>query len=388
LKYKLITIVGARPQFIKAAAVSRAIRLHFRDLLEEKIIHTGQHYDSDMSDVFFEELQIPKPAFHLHIGSAGHGAQTGKMLEGLENLLLQEKPDLVLVYGDTNSTLAGAIAASKIGIAVVHVEAGLRSFNKAMPEEINRILTDHVSTLLFTPTEAGYKNLAREGFQLSRPEIVDANHPLVLHCGDVMYDNALFFKSLAKEKQLNWFESLGVDADQFFLTTIHRNANTDDPERLKSILEGIITASKKHNKTILWPIHPRAKKMLSLFAESDSFFSRIEENGIRIIPPCTYLQMVLLESLATLILTDSGGVQKEAYFYEKPCIVLRPETEWIELVESGAAILTDADKNKITNGVEKLLTEPYKAPAWFYGDGLASEFICREMVSLLTHSKP
>jgi len=381
LKFRIFTIVGARPQFIKAAAISRAIRLHFPSELEEFIVHTGQHYDNEMSDVFFEELQIPKPAFHLHVGSGKHGEQTGTMLNGIENLLLSEKPDLVLVYGDTNSTLAGALAASKIHIPVVHVEAGLRSFNKAMPEELNRILTDHVSTILFTPTHSGLANLEKEGFALNQKEKTDRNHPLVVHCGDVMYDNALFFRQLAQESALEWFKMLGVEKGKFFLATVHRNANTDDKERLKSILSGLIEASKKYGWKTILPLHPRTLKMIQTFAQDDPFFSNL--SGLQIVPPVSYLQMVILESECGMVITDSGGVQKEAYFYEKPCIVLRPETEWVELVESGAAILVDADKTKLLGAISTFGKSKYPASAGFYGDGKAAELICRIILEVL-----
>ena len=381
MKYRLFTIVGARPQFIKAAAISRAIRLHFSDQLEEYIIHTGQHYDNEMSDVFFDELQIPKPAFHLHVGSGKHGEQTAAMLNGIENLLLTEKPDMVLVYGDTNSTLAGALAASKIHIPVVHVEAGLRSFNKAMPEELNRILTDHVSTILFTPTRSGLTNLENEGFQLNETKKTDRNHPLVVHCGDVMYDNALFFRQLATESAMDWFRTLGLEKGKFFLATVHRNANTDDKERLKSILSGLIEASGKSGWKTVLPLHPRTLKMIQLFAQEDAFFSDLSD--LQIIPPVSYLQMVLLESACAMVITDSGGVQKEAYFYEKPCIVLRPETEWVELVESGAAILVDADKSKLLSAISHFETSKYSAASGFYGDGKASELICKTIIEVL-----
>ena len=382
MKYNLFTIVGARPQFIKAAAISRAIRLHFGDQLEESIVHTGQHYDADMSDVFFQELQIPKPAHHLHVGAGGHGKQTGAMLEGIENLLLEHRPDAVLVYGDTNSTLAGALAASKIHIPVIHVEAGLRSYNKAMPEEVNRILTDHVSTLLFTPTASGLKNLVKEGFGIARPAKPGPDSPLVLQCGDVMYDNALYFKQLAKETESDWFERLGLSGGNYFLSTIHRNTNTDDPVRLRSILEGLTEVGRRHKKPVLLPLHPRTQKMLALFAAEDVFFAQLPPE-IQIIPPASYLQMVLLESECLMVLTDSGGVQKEAYFYQKPCVVLRSETEWVELVESGAARLVDADRKKLVDAVHGFASEPYKAPAGFYGNGMAAEFICTEIISYL-----
>ena len=385
--FKIFTIVGARPQFIKAAAISRAIRNHFSQELIEVIVHTGQHYDADMSDVFFEELQIPKPEFHLHIGSGTHGRQTAAMLDGIEQLLSIEKPDLVLVYGDTNSTLAAALAAAKIQIPVVHVEAGLRSFNKAMPEEINRILTDHTSTLLFTPTPSGLKNLAQEGFSLDRPLFVDQDHPLTLQCGDVMYDNALFFKTLALKNNASWFEQLNLIPGQFFLATIHRNANTDDPLRLKAILSGMCEASRKKGWPVVLPLHPRTKKMMATFAETDSFFASFSDVEMRFLPPATYLQMVLLEATCAMVLTDSGGVQKEAYFYEKPCVVLRPETEWVELVESGAAKLVDADANLIVSAVENFSNKPFAAPTGFYGNGMAAEFICTEILKFLRQNQ-
>ncbi|HOY95829.1 MAG TPA: UDP-N-acetylglucosamine 2-epimerase (non-hydrolyzing) [Catalimonadaceae bacterium] len=386
MPFTIFTIVGARPQFIKAAAVSRAIRNLYSSDLTEFIVHTGQHYDSDMSDVFFEELEIPKPAFHLHVGSASHGAQTASMMTALETLFLNEKPDLVLVYGDTNSTLAGALSASKIQIPVVHVEAGLRSFNKAMPEEINRILTDHVSTLLFTPTQTGVENLKREGFGQTENTQVDANHPLVVHSGDVMYDNALYFRKLAEEKANDWFRTLGAD-NGFILATIHRNANTDDPNRLKSLLTGLSNASKYLNQPVFLPLHPRTLKMIQQFGESDAFFTDLASRNIRILPPASYLQMVLLEARCTFIMTDSGGVQKEAYFYRKPCLVLRPETEWVELVQSGAAILVDADEKRMQEAVAFFSNQEYPAPDGFYGDGKSAEFICGEILQMLKSQK-
>lgn len=379
--------MGARPQFIKAAALSRVLREQFQDELRELIVHTGQHYDADMSDVFFEELEIPKPAFHLHVGSASHGAQTGSMVSALETLFLEEKPDAVLVYGDTNSTLAGALAASKIQIPVIHVEAGLRSFNKAMPEEINRILTDHVSTLLFTPTQTGLENLSREGFSNAPGKPPTANHPKVFHCGDVMYDNALYFKEIASRKAGEWFDNQGLKENGFLLSTIHRNANTDDPNRLKNLLSGLLDVVTDSGLPLILPLHPRTRKMILQYAESDPFFKDLENRGVRILPPASYLQMVLLEARAALILTDSGGVQKEAYFYQRPCVVLRPETEWVELVQSGAAILADSDRERIREAGKKLLAQAYPAPAGFYGDGASSIFIAREVLKML-HNLP
>lgn len=386
MPFTIFTIVGARPQFIKAAAVSRAIRTVYSSDLIEFIVHTGQHYDTDMSDVFFEELEIPKPAFHLHVGSASHGAQTASMMTALETLFQAEKPDLVLVYGDTNSTLAGALAASKILIPVVHVEAGLRSFNKSMPEEINRILTDHVSTMLFTPTQTGVDNLKKEGLSQEEGDQVNANHPLVVHSGDVMYDNAIYFRKLAEQKAKDWFQTLDA-SNGFILATIHRNANTDDPKRLKSLLNGLCNASDFLNQPVFLPLHPRTLKMIQQFAESDSFFSDLPSRNIRILPPASYLQMVLLEARCSLIMTDSGGVQKEAYFYRKPCLVLRPETEWVELVQSGAAILVDADEKKMQEAVAFFSSTDYPAPNGFYGDGKSAEFICGEILHMLKRQK-
>jgi UDP-GlcNAc3NAcA epimerase len=383
--FTIFTVVGARPQFIKAAALSRVIREQFASQLREFIVHTGQHYDADMSEVFFEELEIPKPAYHLHVGSASHGAQTGAMVSALEALFLEHKPDAVLVYGDTNSTLAGALAASKIHIPVIHVEAGLRSFNKAMPEEINRILTDHVSSLLFTPTETGLENLIREGFAKGDGQAASPNHPQVFHCGDVMYDNALYFKEIASKKAGEWFDNQGLKEGRFILSTIHRNANTDDPARLKSLLSGLLEVVADSGLPLVLPLHPRTRKMLSQYALTDSFFGDLESKGIQILPPASYLQMVLLEASAALILTDSGGVQKEAYFYQKPCVVLRPETEWVELVDSGAAILADADQNRIREAGKKLLEASYSAPTGFYGNGNSSTFIAQQILEMLVH---
>ena len=379
----IFTIVGARPQFIKAAALSRVIRQSFSRELEETIVHTGQHYDAEMSEVFFEELQIPKPAFHLHVGSGDHGAQTAAMISGLEKLFQEKKPDVVLVYGDTNSTLAGALAASKLLIPVVHVEAGLRSFNKAMPEEINRILTDHVSALLFSPTLTGIENLQKEGFHAATGQKASANHPQVLHSGDVMYDNALYFKSLAEIQAEIWFSETGLKPDHYFLATIHRNANTDDPARLKALLSGLLACSSETGFPVVLPLHPRTLKMIQVFGQTDPFFSSLPKDQLIVLPPASYLQMVLLEARCAMVITDSGGVQKEAYFYQKPCIVLRPETEWVELVHAGAAILVDADPGRMLNAVRWFLTTPYPAPKGFYGDGNSAYFIAETLLETL-----
>ncbi len=310
---KVCTIIGARPQFVKSAPVARA----FQNCagVEEVIIHTGQHFDSNMSDVFFDELGIPKPRYNLGISNVGHGAMTGRMLEGLETVFLEEKPDWVLVFGDTNSTIAGALAASKLHIKVAHVEAGLRSFNRKMPEEINRILTDHCSDLLFTPTETATRNLENEGIPASK----------VLEVGDVMQDAAHLFGDLADQSN-TLAGDLSIDAGGFILATVHRQENTDDPMRLRAIVEGLSLVAEEI--PIVLPLHPRTRGKLEQAGVKLG-------SGIRCVEPIGYLDMLALERRAALIVTDSGGVQKEAYFQGVPCVTLRDETEWTELVETG-----------------------------------------------------
>lgn len=377
---KIFTVVGARPQFIKAAALSRCFSKYYQGKIEESIIHTGQHYDAGMSEVFFEELEIPSPAFSIQSGSGGHSLQTARMLEGLESIFMEQRPDMVLVYGDTNSTLAGALAASKAGIPLIHVEAGLRSFNKAMPEEINRILTDHVSSLLFSPTPAGMENLRREGFPegAARPWIAD--RPGIFLSGDVMYDNALFFKEKASATSADWFRETGLKANQFILATVHRNLNTDQPLHLKRIISSFTEIHQKTGLPVYWPLHPRTRKMLAEFSLKDSFFSQLSP-GIRLAEPLGYLQMVMLESSCSLIMTDSGGVQKEAYFYQKPCVVLRSETEWTELLDCGAACLADpASDEQMAEKAIEMLKKGFSAPEGLYGSGDASGFIAEKIV--------
>ncbi len=343
---KIITIVGARPQFIKAAPFSREIRKY----AEEIIIHTGQHYDKNMSDIFFEELHIPRPKYNLAIGSGNHGKQTGEMLEKIEEVLLNEKPDAVLVYGDTNSTLAGALAASKLLIPVIHIEAGLRSFNKAMPEEQNRILTDHISELLFCPTETAVNNLEKESIKNK-----------VFNVGDIIYDAVLYNIKLAEEKS-NILQTLNLKGKEYILATIHRAENTNSYERMKNIVE----AFNKANKEIVLPLHPRTIGFLKKY---DLSFSE----KIKVIEPVGYLDMLLLEKNASKILTDSGGVQKEAYFLDVPCITMRDETEWIETVNYGWNILVGADYNKILSALENEFVKKEK-PLCF-GDGNTSKKI-------------
>lgn len=375
---KILTIVGARPQIIKAAAISRAIRNHYSTQLQEIIVHTGQHYDDDMSRIFFEEMGIPPENYNLGVGSKGHGAQTGDMLKGIEEILIKEKPNALVIYGDTNSTLAGALAAAKLLIPVVHIEAGLRSFNKAMPEEINRICADHVSTLLFSPTAAGFTNLIKEGFKVDNDVPFSADNPKVYHCGDLMYDNSLYFSSVADEKS-KIIKDLGLEGQPFLLATIHRNTNTDDPKRLSSLFEAINQISISNNLPVVMPLHPRTKKMLETHLLPEVKTAVELNEKFLIVPPAGFLEMVALEKAAQLVLTDSGGVQKEAYFFKKPCIILRSETEWVEIVENGAAILADADSNKITAAYKELMQREIAYQPVF-GDGKAAEFICGEIV--------
>jgi UDP-GlcNAc3NAcA epimerase len=343
---KIITVIGARPQFIKAAAVSNIIRREH----EEILIHTGQHYDENMSKVFFEELNIPSPDYNLGVGSSGHGTQTGEMLIALEKIYIKEKPDLILVYGDTNSTLAGALCGSKLLIPVAHIEAGLRSFNMSMPEEQNRILTDHISKLLFVPTDAAKKNLKNEG-------IVNG----VYNVGDVMYDAVLNFTSIAKKKS-HIIDSLNINDNEFVLTTIHRAENTNDINRLKNIIDALNESGIK----IILPLHPRTKKYL------ESYDLILNEN-IKVIEPIGYLDMINLEMHAQKIVTDSGGVQKEAFFMHKPCITMRDETEWVETVENGWNVIVGTNKDKILNAIINF--KPSNVQKNIFGDGDASKKI-------------
>tara|TARA_B110000090_G_scaffold198195_1_gene236895 strand:- start:192 stop:1253 length:1062 start_codon:yes stop_codon:yes gene_type:complete len=351
---KLLTIVGARPQFIKAATISRQVAL--RSDIREVIVHTGQHYDTNMSDIFFEELNIPKPNHHLGIGGGSHGAMTGRQLEAIEAVLVEERPDYVLVYGDTNSTLAGALAAVKLHIPIAHVEAGLRSFNRAMPEEINRVLADHVSTMLFSPTEEAIRNLAMEGIQGSHVRLV----------GDVMLDATRYYASRAREPK--WFSDLNIVASDFILCTIHRAENTDDPKRLEGILKGLGGA----HAAVILPLHPRTRGVL------ETAKITIPAN-VRLVSPVGYLEMIWLEMHCRAIATDSGGVQKEAYFHGKPCVTLREETEWVELVDVGANVLVGSDPYSIQAALKTPSSVSFDSG--LYGDGNAAEQVLSALLS-------
>jgi len=375
---KILTIVGARPQIIKAAALSRAIKNGFSDKIKEIILHTGQHYDVNMSQVFFDELGIPQADFNLQVGSAGHGAQTAAMIVGIEDKLISEKPDFLVLYGDTNSTLAGAIAASKLRIPIVHIEAGLRSFNKTMPEEINRILCDHASALLFSPTQTGVNNLLNEGFELGNKPPFTNDNPGLFHCGDIMYDNSLFFSGLA-ENESSILENHLLEPGKFVLATIHRDNNTDVPGRLNAIFSALNQIAEGGD-TVFLPLHPRAKKMLKQNLDQ-ALYGKINRNPKLIIsPPVSFLEIIQLEKNARMIVTDSGGVQKEAYFFKKPSVILRPQTEWVEIVENGAAIIADANEQKIMESIRVLNQKTNLAYPPVFGDGKAAEFICETLL--------
>jgi UDP-GlcNAc3NAcA epimerase len=378
---KIVTVIGARPQIIKAAALSRAIRNRFGDQIEEVIVHTGQHYDTNMSQVFIDELGVPEPDYNLNIGSARHGVQTAGMITGIEEILIKEKPDFLVIYGDTNSTLAGAVAASKIHVPIAHVEAGLRSFNKSMPEEINRIMADHASSLLFTPTPTGMDNLIKEGFSKETKTPYSPDQPGVFHCGDVMYDNSLFFETIAREKS-NILDKLNLKEGKFYLATVHRDNNTDQPKRLNALFEAFQKITGTTQKTLVLPVHPRTMKMLPQNLDAD-LYQKVKANPfIRLTDPVSFLDMIVLEKHCDMIFTDSGGVQKEAYFFQKPALILRSETEWKEIVTQGCARVVDADKDKIMeafayfNDQKTTLAFPN-----IFGDGNAAEFIAETLLN-------
>lgn len=364
---KLVTIIGARPQFIKAAPFSEAFRKNNTEIL----VHTGQHYDENMSDIFFEELKIPKPDYNLGIGSGGHGEQTGKMLAGIEKILMEEKPDGLLVYGDTNSTLAGALAASKIHIPVFHVEAGLRSYNKSMPEEQNRILTDHISDLLFVPTQTAVDNLEKEGIK-----------DKVINTGDIMYDAVLRNTTISEEKYGNgkWLEeineennlNLSIKEGEYYLATIHRAENTDDMNKLKTIFASL----NESDKPIIMPLHPRTRKLV----ENE----KIDTKNIIIIKPVGYLLMLYMTKHAGMVVTDSGGLQKEAYFLGTPCTTLRDQTEWVETLKDNWNVLSSINKDEILKKISRKDNFDTKKKSDAFGDGNAAQKISDAIEEYIT----
>lgn len=355
---KIVTIVGARPQFIKAAVVSRAIAAS--DKVTEVIVHTGQHFDPGMSDIFFSELKIPTPGYNLGIGGGTHGQNTGRMIEAIEAILLKENPDWVMVYGDTDSTLAGALAAIKLHIKLAHVEAGLRSFNMRMPEEINRIMTDRISNLLFCPTDTAVSNLRNEGF--------DKFPTRICKTGDVMFDAALFYGEFSKVPQFG----KAIEGKKFVLCTIHRAENTDVKEKLEAILHGFSLISKEMQVVV--PVHPRTVKKIKEFGIEQS------TENIHFVDPVGYLEMIWLLQNCALVLTDSGGLQKEAYFFKKPCVTLREETEWVELVETGFNILVGTDADKMNEAFFKLKSVSLLSAPNLYGDGQSAAKILKELL--------
>ncbi|WP_284637745.1 non-hydrolyzing UDP-N-acetylglucosamine 2-epimerase [Paenibacillus silviterrae] len=344
---KVVTVVGARPQFIKASSLSRVLQ----EFSQEILVHTGQHYDDNMSKVFFDQLQLPTPDYYMGVGSSTHGKQTAKIIEGMESILEIEKPDLVLVYGDTNSTLAGSLAAAKLNIPVAHVEAGLRSFNKRMPEEINRILTDHMSSILFCPTMESIKNLQHEGIERN-----------VHWVGDIMFDSVLHYKDIALRQSVI-MDTFGLTPKRYNLATIHRQENTDDYQRLKNILEAL----RHLNETVVIPLHPRTAKLINQWNLQDL----LKAPHIIISPPLSYLDMLNLIHNAKLVLTDSGGIQKEAYMLKVPCLTLRDETEWVETVQAGWNHITGVDTQGILKATRHLVMPEQHPP--LFGDGRSAE---------------
>jgi len=376
---KLLTVIGARPQIIKASALSRCIKNKYSDKINDVILHTGQHYDYNMSEVFINELNVPLPQYNLNCVSEKQGVQTAQMVSGIEEVLEKEKPDYLVLFGDTNSTLAGAVAASKTHIPIVHIEAGLRSFDKTMPEEINRIVCDHVSTLLFAPTQTPIENLKNEGFNLNNKPPFSINNPGIFHCGDIMYDNTRFFLEIAKTK-IQILEKLNINNENFCLCTIHRVHNTDNKNRLKNILTALYQLSEELAMPFILPLHPRTKKKTEEFFPADVYNEWYSSNYFKIVEPISFLEITLLESLASVVITDSGGVQKEAYFMKKPSVVLRKETEWVEIIKNKAGALVDDNPDKIKKAVIDFIKNPCANFPEIFGDGNAAGFMCEKML--------
>lgn len=380
-KIRILTVIGARPQIIKAAAISRAIKNEYTERIEEIILHTGQHYDANMSQVFFDELGIPQPNFNLGVGSGRHGEQTAKMIEGIERILLANHYNGIILYGDTNSTLAGAVAASKLHVPIFHIEAGLRSYDLSIPEEINRIVSDQLASISFVPTENAMNNMQMEGFEQLKVVFKNGKSRKVSNCGDVMYDNSMYFASLAKKKS-DVLERYGLKEDGYILSTIHRDNNTDNKNRLTQIFDALIEISERDGIYVCLPLHPRTKKLLNTNLSSEVYQRLMDSSGIKIVPPASFFDMIMLEKNAKIVMTDSGGVQKEAFFFSKPSIIFLNNTPWKELTENGAGIAADADKDKIIGAYEKLVNHEVSFPHLF-GDGHAAEKILGQIEEYL-----
>lgn len=376
-KLKISTVVGARPQFIKAGVVNRIIRDHFSEHIEESIIHTGQHYDHGMSDLFFEQLDIPKPAAHLGIGSSSHGNQTGEMLIKLEQEFQSKKPDAVMVYGDTNSTLAGALAAVKIHIPVIHVESGLRSYLTAMPEEVNRVCTDHISSLMSCPNQTAIANLKKEGISDQSGDCTADNSWVKFH-GDVMYDNILFLRDKFGH-HCNLMDQFGLEENGFVLATIHRPSNTDSPETLQELLSGLQNLAKQNGLKVFLPLHPRTLKLAETNLNHTFWNSFKEDKNIIIHNPIGIIEIGQLVGKCRMVITDSGGLQKEAVFLNKPCIILRDRTEWVELLDCGWGKVVGSNPEKLVQAFDELSQLTGSAPP-LYGDGRAAQKLCNDIL--------
>lgn len=379
---KLLTVIGARPQIIKAAAFSRAIKNLYPKTVTEIILHTGQHYDANMSDVFIKQLGIPEPDYNLNTGSGKHGETTAKMISGIEEVLIREEVDGIVLYGDTNSTLAGAVAASKIHVPIIHIEAGLRSYNKSMPEELNRIMCDHASTFLFSPTPTGLVNLEKEGFNRDTKKPYSSDNPKIYQCGDLMYDNSLYFaKNLNNEEEI--LSKYGVSVkENYILVTCHRPQNTDSKEALTSIFDALNTISKENDLKVVLPIHPRTKALMDKNIDTEVLEAVKSNEKFILGEPANFIEMIGLEKNCSMVISDSGGVQKEAFFFDKPAVIMRPETEWVEIVESGSAVLAGSDRDKIIASYKELKNKKLSFPSIF-GDGRAAEFMIKEIVENL-----
>jgi UDP-GlcNAc3NAcA epimerase len=377
---KIVTVVGARPQFIKAAAISRAIREKFSDQIHEVLVHTGQHYDEAMSKVFFDELNLPRENYNLNTGSGSHAVQTAAIMVSVENVLLKEKPDCLLLYGDTNSTLASAVAGSKLHIPIVHIEGGVRSYYKDFPEEINRIICDHVSTLIFVPTKSGIESLWKEGFKKDNLPPFTADNPKVFHCGDIMYDNSLLLSTVAKKKS-TILDQHNLRDKKFGLVTMHRPHNVDDVQILNSLFNVFNDLANENELTLVVPLHPRTMKVFSEQVEKSTYNKVLNNPLLKIIPAVSFLDITALEMESEIIITDSGGVQKEAYYFKKPCAIMLDKTPWIELIDSGSAILTGSDPEKIRNAYQTLIANKDQLTyPEIFGDGKASYFICEKII--------